>query len=329
MPMKTRKLGATGPEVSAIGLGCMSFAGFFGATDIATSHRCLDAAVDHGITFLDTANVYGPGLSEEVIGAWRKTNKAPVVLATKVGIRRDPDRPVDNSAAHIEQELDGSLRRLGTDHIPLYYIHRRDPAVPVADLVGTLGRLIDAGKIGGYGLSEVSPATLRLAHAERPCMAVQSEYSLWSRLPELGLIQTTAELGVAFVPFSPLARGVLSAVSPDIAALDERDYRLQIPRFSPENYPRNMALIEPFKAFARSRGWTVAGAAIAWVLDRAPHLIPIPGTRSAAHLAEWAEADRITLTDADRAEIDRLLPVGFAHGDRYSLAQLRTVERYC
>ncbi|SMY06059.1 aldo/keto reductase [Flavimaricola marinus] len=327
--MKTRKLGANGPDVSAIGLGCMSFAGFFGATDMATSHRCLDAAVDHGITFFDTANVYGPGLSEEVIGAWRKTNKAPITLATKVGIRRDPERPVDNSADHINEQIEGSLKRLGTDHIPLYYIHRRDPAVPVEDLVGTLGRLIDSGKIGGYGLSEISPATLRLAHAERPCTAVQSEYSLWSRMPELGLVQATAELGVAFVPFSPLARGVLSEASLDISNMNPADYRLQIPRFSPENFPRNMAMIDPFKSYVRSRGWTVAGAAIAWVLDQAPHMIPIPGTRTAEHLSEWVNADQISFTDDDRAEIDRLLPVGFAHGDRYSMQQLRSVERYC
>lgn len=327
--MKTRQLGANGPNVSAVGLGCMSFAGFFGATDMDTSHRCLDAAVDHGITFLDTANVYGPGLSEEIIGAWQHPQKSKMVIATKGGIRRDPERPVDNTEDYLRQELEGSLRRLGVDHVPLYYIHRRDPSVPIEDLAGTLGRLIDEGKIGGYGLSEIRPATLRLAHAERACRAVQSEYSLWSRMPELGMVQATAELGVAFVPFSPLARGVFGEGTPDLADLSDSDMRRQMPRFSPENYPHNMRTIDGFKAFARQRGWTVAGAAIAWVLDQGPHTIPIPGTRTAAHLGEWAGADQISFTDDDRAEIDRLLPVGFAHGDRYSMQQLRSVERYC
>lgn len=327
--MKTRKLGANGPDVSAIGLGCMSFAGFFGATDLQTSHRCLDAAIDHGITFFDTANVYGPGLSEEIIGTWLKTNKAPITIATKGAITRDPERPVNNTEDYLRAELEGSMSRLGMDHIPLYYVHRRDPQVPITDLTGTLGRLIDEGKIGGYGLSEISPATLRLAHAERPCTAVQSEYSLWSRMPELGLVQACKELGVAFVPFSPLARGVLGEVSPTLDTMRENDIRRQIPRFSAANYPHNLAAFETFKDFARDRGWKVAAAAIAWVLDQGDHMLPIPGTRTAEHLAEWAGASEITFTDADRAEIDRLLPVGFAHGDRYTMKQLSTVERYC
>lgn len=327
--MKNRHLGANGPTVSAIGLGCMSFAGAFGETDLTTSHRCLDAAIDSGITFLDTANVYGMGRSEDVIGSWQHPRKRDIVLATKGGILRDPQNPVNNQESYLRDELQGSLKRLGMDHVALYYIHRRDASVPIEDLAGALGRMIDEGLIGGYGLSEVAPATVRRAHAITPCTAVQSEYSLWTRLPELGMLQTTAELGIAFVPFSPLARGVMGETYPDTAEMGAGDFRTQIPRFSADNYPRNQALIDPFKAFARDRGWTVAGAALAWVLAQGDHLIPIPGTRSAAHLAQWADADQIHLSADDLAEIDRLLPVGFAHGDRYSAAQMGTVERYC
>lgn len=326
--MKTRKLG-NGPTVSAIGLGCMSFAGAFGDTDTATSHRCLDAAVDHGITFIDTANVYGAGRSETVIGSWQHPRKHDMVIATKGGIVRDPLYPVNNRPDYLRAELQGSLQRLGLDHVALYYIHRRDPSVPIEDLAGALGMMIKEGLIGGYGLSEVSPATVRRAHAETPCTAVQSEYSLWTRQPELGLLQTTAELGVGFVPFSPLARGVFSDTYPNTATMGAGDFRRQIPRFSTDNYPRNQALIDPFKAFARARGWSVASTALAWVLAQGDHLIPIPGTRTAVHLDEWAGADTITLTAEDLQDIARILPAGFAHGDRYSADQMRTIERYC
>ncbi|MFC2968942.1 aldo/keto reductase [Acidimangrovimonas pyrenivorans] len=327
--MKKRQLGAGGPMVSAIGLGCMSFAGFFGATDEETSLRCLDAAHDHGIDFLDTSNLYGRGLSEDIIGKWRKTRGKDMVIATKVGIVPGPPRSFDNSEAHMRAELETSLRRLGRDHVELYYIHRREQERPVEEVVGTLKKFIDEGKIGGYGLSEVAPGTLRRAHAVHPCMAVQNEYSLWSRQPELGLIDACRELGVAFVPFSPLARGMFGEAFPEPEKFADTDFRKTNPRFMQPNFGYNAAAITKFKDFARSRGWTVSAAALAWVLDRGDHLIPIPGTRSAEHLAEWAEADRIALTDEDRAEIARLLPAGFAHGDRYSDSQIVGVERYC
>jgi len=329
MTTSKRKLGADGPVVSAIGLGCMSFAGVFGETDEATSHRCLDAAIDHGIDFLDTANVYGMGRSETVIGGWLAKAPRDVRIATKGGIVRDPEHPVNNAPDHLRQELEGSLRRLGVDHVALYYIHRHQKGVPIEDIIGTLRTFIDEGKIGGYGLSEIAPHTLRRAHAVHPCTAVQSEYSLWSRMPELGLVHACRELGTTFVPFSPLARGVLGHSYPVPAKMAEGDYRLAIPRFSPENYAANCRIIDGFKAFATAHGWTVSALALAWLLDREPTCIPIPGTRSAEHLAEWANADSIKLTEADRAEINRLLPPGFAHGDRYSDNQMRTIERYC
>ena len=327
--MQVRHLGADGPLVSAIALGCMSFAGFFGETDLKTSHRCLDAAVDHGITFLDTANVYGDGRSEEVIGSWKHPKKSDMVIATKAGIVRYPSAGVSNAPEHFQTELEGSLKRLGVEQVALYYAHRHDPEVPPEELAGTLGRLIDTGKIGGYGLSEVAPYTLRRAHAERPCRAVQNEYSPWTRLPELGLLQTTQALGVAFVPFSPLARGVLSEHPPKTSDMRPPDLRIQLPRFSDDNYPRNLAAIAPFRAYAHENGWTTAALALAWVLDQGPHIIPIPGTRTAEHLAEWANASDITLTDDHRAEIARLLPVGFAYGDRYGPNHIAYVERYC
>ncbi|MBI1218391.1 MAG: aldo/keto reductase [Rhodobacteraceae bacterium] len=327
--MQKRQLGADGPMVSAIGLGCMSFAGFFGETDEATSLRCLDAALDHGIDFLDTANIYGMGRSERVVGTWLASRKPKVVIATKASIVTQPERRFDNSEPYLRAELEASMKRLGVDFVDLFYIHRREQARPVEEVVQTLQKLITEGKIGGYGLSEISPGTLRRAHAVHPCRAVQNEYSLWSRMPELGLIQTCAELGVAFVPFSPLGRGVFGEVYPDPATMDAADFRTRLPRFSEPNYSFNRATIDGFKTFAHARGWTVAGAALAWVLDQGAHLIPIPGTRTAEHLAEWAGADAITLTDADRAEIARLLPVGFAHGDRYNDSQIIGVERYC
>ncbi len=327
--MKHRLLGAGGPAVSAIGLGCLSFGGLFGPTDEAASQRCLDAAIDHGLTFLDTANIYGMGVSEQVIGRFLRRRRPQVTLATKAGIVGGPDRRFDNSAAYLRAELEASLQRLGTDHVDLFYIHRRDAARPVEEVVETLAALIAEGKIGGYGLSEISPGTLRRAHAVHPCRAVQNEYSLWTRQPELGLIQTCAELGVAFVAFSPLGRGVFGEPQIDPQALAENDFRRGIPRFLDPDWSLNRARIAPFRAFCAARGWPVPATALAWVLDQAPHLIPIPGTRTADHLGAWLAADDIAFTPEDRAEIARLLPVGFAHGDRYSLDQAITVERYC
>ena len=327
--MKRRQLGTGGPQVSAIGLGCMSFGGIFGPTDEAASQRCLDAAIDHGIDFLDIANIYGMGLSESVVGRFLKRRRADVKIATKAGIVSGPNRRFDNSEPYLRAELDASLHRLGVDHVDLFYIHRREEARPIEEVAETLGRLIAEGKIGGYGLSEVSPGTLRRAHAVRPCRAVQNEYSLWSRQPDLGLIQTCAGLGVAFVPFSPLARGVFGDPPVDPRALPPGDFRLQIPRFHEPDWSLNTAQIARFRAFAQERGWSVPAAALAWVLDRGPHLIPIPGTRRAENLMAWVTADQIAFTDEDRAVIDSLLPIGFAFGDRYGPDQAATVERYC
>ena len=212
--MKQRQLGQGGPIVSAIGLGCLSFGGIFGDTTDDVSLHCLDVAWDAGITFYDTANIYGMGRSEIVLGQWLRTRRHPAIVATKAGFVSTPPRRIDNSESYLRAELEASLRRLGLDHVALFYIHRRDQTIPIEDVAGTLSRLIEEGKIGGYGMSEISPGTLRRAHEVHPCRAVQNEYSLWTRQPDLGLIQACAELGTAFVPFSPLARGALGLTCP-------------------------------------------------------------------------------------------------------------------
>lgn len=327
--MKQRQLGANGPMVSAIGLGCLSFGGLFGPTTKAESLICLDAALDHGISFYDTANIYGAGVSESVLGEWLALRKPKITLATKAGIVPGSTRRIDNSASYLRAELEASLRRLGRDYVDLFYIHRHDQAIPIEDVADSLGRLIDQGLIGGYGMSEVSPGTLRRAHAVRPCRAVQNEYSLWTRQPELGLVQACAELGVALVPFAPLARGALGEpmLDPDRQPLDP--FRSQIPRFDAQNWPLNRAKLLQFRALAAQMGHSAPALAIAWVLHQGDHLIPIPGTRSADHLTAWAKASEIRLSASDRSAIEAVLPVGWACGDRYSADQASTVERFC
>ena len=326
--MKTRALGQHGPMVSALGLGTFSFGGAYGPTDEGESLRALDAAWDHGITFLDTANIYGDGIAETVIGKWLATRPHRPHVATKAAFTDDPRRRVDNRPEYLRACLEASLKRLGTDHVTLFYAHRHDPEIPAEDLAGSMQRLTEEGKILGYGLSEVAPYTLERAHAVHPVMAVQNEYSLWTRQPELGLIQRCASLGVAFVPFSPLARGAFGSPIPDPARFAPAEFRNRVPRFQSANWPHNLGKLQAFHSFARDLGHSPAALALAWMLDRWPHAIPIPGTRSAAHLADWIAAPDIALTDADRGKIDRLLPVGWAWGDRYDDAQTVIAERY-
>ena len=328
--MKTRKLGLNGPEVSVIGLGCMSFTGFFGSTNKAESFTCLDSARDHGINFLDTAEMYGKGLSEELIGEYQQSRGHRFSIATKGGIVIGGKRGQnDNSEKALRKALEGSLKRLKVEQVELYYIHRRDWSIEIEDVAATLAKFKSEGKIGGFGFSEIAPSSLRRAHAVHPVTAVQNEYSLWTRYPELGMLQTCRELGVAFVPFSPLARGMLSDTFPVPENFEETDFRKNMPRFMEPNFSANCKLISAFRDFAHSRGWSTTKAALAWGLEQGEHLLPIPGTRSAAHLQEWVGAAEINFNDEDRAEIERILPVGFAHGDRYSDEQIVGVERYC
>ena len=325
--MKQRTLGANGPKIGEIGLGCMSFAGAFGETDDETSFACMDAALASGINFWDTANIYGAGKSESVIGDYLASTKAKPVLATKVGIVRGGG--FDNSADYIRSELEGSLKRLQSDRVDLYYIHRRQADLPIETVVETLASLIDEGLIGGYGLSEVAPSSLRRAHAVHPCAAVQSEYSLWSRLPELGMLQACAELDVTFVPFSPVARGFLTDASVSHELAQQDGFRAKIPRFSDENWRFNEPYWKEFKSFCEDHDWPMAAVCLAWLLDKGANVVPIPATRTAAHLAQWLPASNIVMTDRVRSEIDRILPPGWAHGDRYWDSQSLTIERYC
>ena len=328
--MKTRQLGQNGLEVSAISLGCMNFTGFYGPTDKQESFACLDAARDHGINFLDTAELYGTGSSEELIGEYQKDRGYKFIIATKGGIIIGGKRGKnDNSEASLRKALEGSLRRLKVDHVELYYIHRRDWSIEIEDVTQTLAKFKDEGKIGGFGFSEISPSSLRRAHAVHPVTAIQNEYSLWTRYPDLGMLQSCKELGVAFLPFSPLARGMLTDIFPNPNEFLKTDFRKNQPRFLEPNFSANCRIISGFRKFAESRGWNTSCVALAWVLDQGDHLIPIPGTRSSVHLKEWAGAAEIKLTNEDRTEIEQILPVGFAHGDRYSDEQIVGIERYC
>lgn len=330
--MKKRRLLQDGTEVSEIGVGCMSFAGFYGATTEEESHACLARALDLGIDFLDTANVYGMGVSENVIGSFIRGNPDLFRIATKAAITRDPEtgkRILSNKPDHLRAELEKSLKRLGLERVDLFYIHRRDPELPVEEVMETLLALKAEGKIAGIGFSEISPATLRRACAVGPVDAVQSEYSVWTRYPDLGMVRTCAELGVAFVPFSPVCRGIMGANPPDPAALPETSFLKYNPRFMEPNFSYNMQKVHEFQAFARELGTTAIVLCMAWVLARGPHLIPIPGTRTATHLEELAAGSDFAMTDEIMDRIEAILPVGWAHGDRYSRAQWKGPEGYC
>ena len=330
--MKQRQLGKGGPMVGAIGFGCMSFAGFYGPTDKTEAHGALARAFDLGLTHLDTAQIYGNGLSEEWIGDYLRANPAArdtFVIATKGGIRTKPVRAFDNSPEYLRECLEGSLRRLGVDHVALYYVHRRDQTIPIEDVTETLAGFIREGKIGAFGYSEIAPSSLERASAVHHVGAVQSEYSLWTRSPELGVIQACERLGTAFVPFSPLGRGVFGARPLDLAALAENDFRRAGPRFMEPNFSANEAKIAAFRAYAADNGWTPAALAIAWTLAQGEHVIPIPGTRTAEHLQDFAAGASIELTQAKLDEIETVLPAGFAHGDRYNDQQWVGPERYC
>lgn len=320
------QLRSLGPHaVGAIAFGSMSFGGMYGATTDEESLRCLDAAWDAGINHIDSANIYGRGRSETLVGQWITSRKHQAIIATKAGIDDSgTSRQVRNDEGYLRAELEGSLKRLNRDHIDLYYLHRRDIRIPLPEAVGILSRLIEEGKIGGYGLSEVAPNTLRQAHALHPITAVQNEYSLWSRQPELGLLRACEDLGVAFLAFSPLARGMLGH-TPVTEVNDV--FRSNSPRFQGENLIANNTAIDGLRAFAQSRGWSTASTALAWVLSRSPKIIALPGTRSTTHLQDWTKLP--DLTPEDMAQIDRILPPGFAHGDRYSAAQYTAVETYC
>ena len=333
--MKTRNLGNAGTTVSAIGIGAMSFSDFYGPTDTEKSHAVLRKALDLGIDHIDTSNVYGAGVSEERIGSFLKNQGAKkndlFKIATKAGIKRGVDgrTSFDNSFDHLRSELDKSLKRLGVEQIELFYVHRRDPDCAIEEVAGTLAELVKSGKIKQFGFSEIAPTSLQLAADIHPVGAVQSEYSLSTRLPELGLIQRTRELGASFVAFSPVGRSLLTdhphsfEISQSIAFLKEN------PRFLEPNYRRNIAATDRFRMLAKEMGYKAAALAIAWLLHQGEHILPIPGTRSVSHLEELAAGADLSLSESDLQAIEHCLPIGWAHGDRYSAAQWNGPERYC
>ena len=332
--MQTRTLGNSGIAVSALGYGAMSFSDFYGPTSEAASHALLDLMLESGVTHLDTSNVYGNGRSETWIGSYlrdRPGARARFVIATKAGISKyaEGKRKLDNSAAHLEAELDASLRRMGIDHVDLFYVHRREAERPIEEVTETLAALKAKGKTRAIGFSEIAPASLRRAAAVHPVDAVQSEYSLQTRAPDLGLVQACAELGAALVAFSPVGRSLLTdhPIRPEgLAAVPF----LQVnPRFLPGNHEANLAVTDRFRALAAEMGEPAAALAIAWLLTRGDHVLPIPGTRSLAHLREAIRGTELRLSAEDLARIDAVLPAGWAQGDRYDAVQWIGPERFC
>ncbi len=329
--MKQRKLGQNGPKVGVVGYGAMSFTNFYGPATDEGSMGVLDACVDLGITHIDTSNVYGMGRSEQVIGDWLRNRggASPFTIATKGGITRDENRRFNNDPKHLQDALDESLTRLGVEAIDLYYIHRRDPAFEIEDVTETMAGFVKAGKIKAIGFSEIAPSSLRRAHAVHPVAAVQSEYSLSTRSPEMGLVQTCAEIGASLVAFSPVGRGLLTDRPHQADKIPEIDFLKVNPRFNEPNLSANLALNAQFCALAADMGVAAATLAIAWLAHQGEHVLPIPGTRHVTHLRELAAGGALDLTPEDLARIEQVLPIGWAHGDRYSLGQWVGPEKYC
>ena len=328
--MKTRKLGPSGPEVSAIGLGCMGMSAFYGGADEAQSTAVIHRALDLGVTLFDTAEMYGPHTNEVLLGKALKDRRDRAFIATKFGINYNADRSklmVDGSPANVRRAIEGSLQRLGVDHVDLYYLHRVDPDTPIEETVGVMAELVTEGKVRFLGLSEASPETLRKAHATHPITALQTEYSLWSREPEDALFAVTRELGIGFVPYSPLGRGFLSGEIRSVDDLAPDDFRRTNPRFMGENFQKNLDLVEAVKAIAADKGVTAAQLALAWVLAQGDDLIPIPGTRRVATLEQNVAAVDLVLTPQDLARIDAIFPKGAAVGHRYAEAARAALNR--
>jgi aryl-alcohol dehydrogenase-like predicted oxidoreductase len=320
MSLTTRQLGTSGLSVPSEGLGCMGMSEFYGPGDEAESIATIHRALDLGVTFLDTADMYGPYLNEELVGRAIEGRRDQVVLATKFGIVRTGDpavRSVRGDAAYVRSACEASLGRLGVDHIDLYYQHRSDPGVPIEETVGAMAELVTAGKVRHLGLSEAAPDTLRRACAVHPISALQSEWSLWSRDIEAEVVPTARELGIGIVAYSPLGRGFLTGQITSTEDFPEGDFRKFLPRFSGDNFARNLDLVNRVRELAAAKGCTAGQLALAWVLARGDDVVPIPGTKRRPYLEENVAATDIEVSDADLRAIDEVFPSDQSYGDRY------------
>ncbi len=328
--MQQRKLGTQGLMVSEQGLGCMGMSEFYGSLDdnesIATMHR----AIELGLNFFDTSDMYGPYTNEVLVGKTLADRREQVVIATKFGITREGEnnsvRGINGRPEYVKSACDASLKRLGTDYIDLYYQHRVDPTVPIEETVGAMAELVKAGKIRYLGLSEAAPQTIRRAHAVHPISALQTEYSLWSRDPEEEILPTLRELGIGFVAYSPLGRGFLTGQFKSFDDLEATDYRRYSPRFQGENFQKNLELVERVNAIAEAKGITASQLALAWVLRQGEEIVPIPGTKRRKYLEENLAASDVQLTDQDLAEIEAIFPKDAAQGLRYPEAFMKSVN---
>jgi aryl-alcohol dehydrogenase-like predicted oxidoreductase len=317
-------------QVSCMGLGCMGMSEFYGGGDEAESLATLQRALDLGVDFLDTADMYGIGHNEELVGRAIRDRRQGVVIATKFGNVRDPKNPaaraINGRPEYVRSACEASLRRLGIETIDLYYQHRVDPATPIEETVGAMAELVKQGKVRCLGLSEAAPATIRRAHKVHPIAALQTEYSLWSREPEDEILPTVRELGIGFVPYSPLGRGFLTGRFRSTEDFEPGDFRRMNPRFQGDNFARNLQLLDEVNAMAREKGCTPSQLALAWVLAQGDDIVPIPGTKHRKYLEENVAAIKVRLAPADLQRIDRVLPPGAAAGTRYPEQGMRGVN---
>jgi aryl-alcohol dehydrogenase-like predicted oxidoreductase len=327
--MQTRTLGLKGPTVSALGLGCMGMSEFYGDRDDAESVATIHRALDLGVTLFDTSDAYGPHTNERLVGRAVADRRDQVLLATKFGLVRDPDDPtargVNGRPEYVRQAAEGSLQRLGVDHIDLYYQHRVDPDTPIEETIGAMAELVQEGKVRYLGMSEAGPETLRRANAVHQITALQTEYSLWSRDPGDEILPTCRELGIGFVAYSPLGRGFLTGAIQSVDDLAQDDYRRSSPRFQGENFDRNLELVGTIEELAANKAVTSAQLALAWVLAQGEDIVPIPGTKRRARLEENAAAVDVELSDDELREIADALPE--ASGDRYPEQSMATLDR--
>lgn len=329
--MKLKSLGSQGLQASEMGLGCMGMSEFYGPLDEAESMRTMARALELGINFLDTADAYGPHTNEVLVGRFLAGKRNRITLATKFGIVRDPNNPASRSIngkpEYVQSACEASLKRLNTEFIDLYYLHRVDPATPIEVTVEAMAKLVKQGKVRALGLSEISPSTLRKAHAIHPISAVQSEYSLWSREPEDEMLETCKELGIGFVAYSPLGRGFLTGQIKAFEDLAPDDYRRYSPRFQGENFQRNLDLVNRLRELANRKGCSPSQLALTWVMAQGEHIFPIPGTKRVKYLEENAAALDFSLTPGELEEINRIAPSGVAAGLRYPEAMLKLINQ--